>query len=235
MMGTTFDNKSSTPEIHAIPYLEKYKERLGESGASAFAGKTNHLNSRYYVFNDFFNMESDETLHILTHFQTYQQTTEYTCGAACSLMVLNWFGKSRYHEMLVGQLIESIPGKGSTVGNIADFFDLIGWEVDYHADTELRFQEPEDFERYVIDSIDNHTPILVDWAGHWQVIIGIDTCGTEGPYDDVLIFADPYDVSNHLHFPAGPFLLYVAGRPLRAKERTLSAAFCNSTSEERID
>ena len=235
MMGTTFDNKSSTPEIHAIPYLEKYKERLGESGASAFAGKTNHLNSRYYVFNDFFNMESDETLHILTHFQTYQQTTEYTCGAACSLMVLNWFGKSRYHEMLVGQLIESIPGKGSTVENIADFFDLIGWEVDYHADTELRFQEPEDFERYVIDSIDNHTPILVDWAGHWQVIIGIDTCGTEGPYDDVLIFADPYDVSNHLHFPAGPFLLYVAGRPLRAKERTLSAAFCNSTSEERID
>ena len=235
MMGTTFDNKSSTPEIHAIPYPEKYKERLGESGASAFAGKTNHLNSRYYVFNDFFNMESDETLHILTHFQTYQQTTEYTCGAACSLMVLNWFGKSRYHEMLVGQLIESIPGKGSTVENIADFFDLIGWEVDYHADTELRFQEPEDFERYVIDSIDNHTPILVDWAGHWQVIIGIDTCGTEGPYDDVLIFADPYDVSNHLHFPAGPFLLYVAGRPLRAKERTLSAAFCNSTSEERID
>ena len=140
--------------------------------------------------------------------------------------------------MLVGQLIESIPGKGSTVGNIADFFDLIGWEVDYHADTELRFQEPEDFERYVIDSIDNHTSVLVDWvdwAGHWQVIIGIDTCGTEGPYDDVLIFADPYDVSNHLHFPAGPFLLYVAGRPLRAKERTLSAAFCNSTSEERID
>ena len=237
-MGTTFDNKSSTPEIHAIPYPEKYKERLGESGASAFAGKTNHLNSRYYVFNDFFNMESDETLHILTHFQTYQQTTEYTCGAACSLMVLNWFGKSRYHEMLVGQLIESIPGKGSTVGNIADFFDLIGWEVDYHADTELRFQEPEDFERYVIDSIDNHTSVLVDWvdwAGHWQVIIGIDTCGTEGPYDDVLIFADPYDVSNHLHFPAGPFLLYVAGRPLRAKERTLSAAFCNSTSEERIN
>ena len=27
--------------------------------------------------------------------------------------------------------------------------------------------------------------------------IGIDTCGTEYSYDDVLIFADPYDVTNH--------------------------------------
>ncbi len=192
--------KTSGPQLHAIPYPEKYRDRLTESGASAFAGKTNHLNSRYYVFNDYYNMESDETLHILTHFKTYQQTTEYTCGAACSLMVLNWFGKTRYHEMLIGQLIESIPEKGSGVENIADFFDLIGWDVDFHADTTLRFQEPEDFERYVIDCIDRKMPILVDWvdwAGHWQVIIGIDTCGTEGAYDDVLIFADPYDVTNH--------------------------------------
>ena len=244
MMGTTFDNKSSTPEIHAIPYPEKYKERLGESGASAFAGKTNHLNSRYYVFNDFFNMESDETLHILTHFQTYQQTTEYTCGAACSLMVLNWFGKSRYHEMLVGQLIESIPGKGSTVGNIADFFDLIGWEVDYHADTELRFQEPEDFERYVIDSIDNHTSVLVDWvdwAGHWQVIIGIDTCGTEGPYDDVLIFADPYDVTNHFQdgyytFPLARFFYMWREGPCAQKKEPYQQPFVTARPKnESID
>ena len=200
-MGTeSGSKKTSGPEVHAIPYPEKYIDRLDESGASAFAGKTNHLNSRYYVFNDYYNMESDETLHILTHFRTYQQTTEYTCGAACSLMVLNWFGKTKYHEMLIGQLIESIPEKGSSAENIADFFDLIGWEVDYHADTSLRFQEPEEFERYVVDCIDRQTPILVDWvdwAGHWQVIIGIDTCGTEEPYDDVLIFADPYDVTNH--------------------------------------
>ena len=37
----------------------------------------------------------------------------------------------------------------------------------------------------------------VDWAGHWQVIIGIDTCGSDTPYDDVLIFADPYDITDH--------------------------------------
>ena len=47
-------------------------------------------------------------------------------------------------------------------------------------------------------------------AGHWQVIIGIDTCGTDTPYDDVLIFADPYDVTDHRQdgyytYPLGRF------------------------------
>ena len=81
-------------------------------------------------------MQSDETLHILSHFETYQQTTEFTCGAACALMVLNWYGAKRYHELAVGQLIESHPTKGSTVENIADFFDLIGWKVEHHASTD---------------------------------------------------------------------------------------------------
>ena len=38
---------------------------------------------------------------------------------------------------------------------------------------------------------------MADRAGHWQVLIGIDTCGTETPYDDVLIFAGPYDVTDY--------------------------------------
>ena len=48
--------------------------------------------------------------------------------------------------------------------------------------------------------IDNKVPVMVDWTdwgGHWQVIIGIDTCDTDDPYDDVLIMADPYDVTDH--------------------------------------
>lgn len=201
------------PEIHTIAYPESYRENLSRDGASAFAGKVNHAGSRYYVFNDYYNMESDETLHILTHFETYQQTKEYTCGAACTLMVLNWFGAKRYHENLIGQLVETHPTKGSTVENIADFFDLIGWKSQFHGSTERKFDTVEEFEAFVIDRIDRGIPILVDWvdwAGHWQVIIGIDTCGTETPYDDVLIIADPYDVTDHFQdgyytFPLGRF------------------------------
>ena len=43
-------------------------------------------------------------------------------------------------------------------------------------------------------------PILVgwnDWGGHWQVVIGYDTMGTEYEGDDVIIVADPFDTTDH--------------------------------------
>ena len=201
-------------DLHTIPYPEKYGKNPEKDGASAFGGITNHNKSRYYVSNDFYNMKSEGTLHILEHFETYQQTKEYTCGAASALMVLNWFGKKKYDELAVSQLVESHSSKGSTVENIADFFDLIGWQVDYHADTKAKFKTIEEAEKFFINTIDSGVPVMVDWvdwAGHWQVLIGIDTCGSASAYDDVLIFADPYDITDHKQdgyytFPLGRFL-----------------------------
>ena len=37
----------------------------------------------------------------------------------------------------------------------------------------------------------------VEFGGHWRVIIGVDTMGTEIISDDVLIFDDPFDTSDH--------------------------------------
>lgn len=228
------ENKTGAmPRLHTIAYPEKYRENLHKDGASAFSGKMDRPNSRYYVFNDYYNMESDESLHILTHFKTYQQTTEYTCGAACALMVLNWFDSTRYHENLLGQLVESHPQRGTTVENLADFFDLIGWNVDYHASAREKFESPKEFEAFVIDYIDRGIPILVDWvdwAGHWQVIIGIDTCGTETPYDDVLILADPYDITDHFQdgyyiFPLGRFFGMWREGPCADKKEPYSQPF----------
>ena len=198
---------------HTIPYPAKYGNCPALDGASSFGGATDHLQSRYYVANDYFHMKSDATLHILHQFQTYQQTTEYTCGAASALMVLIWFGQKQYHEKAVAGLLETHVTQGSSVENIADLFDLIGWNVDSHASAERRFQTVEDAEQAIIDYIDRGIPMMidwVDWAGHWQVLIGIDTCGTDTPYDDVLIFADPYDVTDHKQdgyytYPLGRF------------------------------
>ena len=39
----------------------------------------------------------------------------------------------------------------------------------------------------------------VDWGGHWRIIIGYDTMGTDDiTSSDVLIMADPYDTADHL-------------------------------------
>jgi|GEM_PF-58492 len=214
IMQNAKDNMLSYNEkTPVIPYPEKYGDNPSKDGASSFGGITDHNRSKYYVANDFYNMKSEGSLHILSHFETYQQTKEYTCGAACALMVLNWFGQKKYHEIAVSQLVESHPTKGSAVENIADFFDLIGWQTDFHADTNRKFETIEEIEKFFVDTIDSGVPIMidwVDWAGHWQVLIGIDTCSSDSPYDDVLIFADPYDVTDHNQdgyytFPLGRF------------------------------
>ncbi|MBQ6496268.1 MAG: Ig-like domain-containing protein [Firmicutes bacterium] len=48
--------------------------------------------------------------------------------------------------------------------------------------------------------IDNNIPMMIgsdEWGGHWQVIVGYDSMGTEGTQDDVLVIADPYDTTDH--------------------------------------
>ena len=50
------------------------------------------------------------------------------------------------------------------------------------------------------DFLKKGIPVMVawnDWGGHWQVIIGYDTMGTETTQDDVLIVADSYDTTDH--------------------------------------
>lgn len=218
---------------HTIPYPETYGNGPAMDGAASFCGATDHVQSRYYVANDFFHMNSDATLHILSRFKTYQQTTEYTCGAASSLMVLNWFGEEQYHEKAVAALLETHCTKGSSVENIADLFDLLGWNVEYHASVNRKFQTVEEAEQAIIRYIDRGVPIMVDWvdwAGHWQVLIGIDTCGTDTPYDDVLIFADPYDVTDHKQdgyytFPLGRFFGMWREGPCAGKKQPYEQPF----------
>lgn len=50
------------------------------------------------------------------------------------------------------------------------------------------------------DNLKQGIPTMVawsDWGGHWQVVAGYDTMGTDTVVDDIIIFADPYDVTDH--------------------------------------
>lgn len=94
-------------------------------------------------------------------------------------------------------------------------------------DIKSKFDKIEDVEKYIIDSIDKGIPIMVHWAdleGNWQTIIGIDTCGTEDLYDDVLIMADPYDVTDHyqdVYYTIWQIFLYVERRTMYAKRYSI--------------
>ena len=70
------------PELHTIPADNGMGTTEDENGADAYGNALDHADSRYYVMNDYYNMVSAGSLHILPHFETYQQTTEYSCGCA---------------------------------------------------------------------------------------------------------------------------------------------------------
>ena len=110
-------------------------------------------------------------------------------------------GDAAMHGQLeICKLLGTTEENGTKIEGLVDFFNKIKLKIDYHMDMKQKFHEIEDAEEYIIHSIDKGIPVMVhwvDWEGHWQIIIGLDTYGTEDPYDDVLIMADPYDVTDH--------------------------------------
>lgn len=158
----------------------------------------NHTASIYYPQINFYEMTSTTDRIILTHYPTYQQTTEYSCGAASALTVLNYFGDKNFDEPTLMKLLETKPQVGTSLGNLVKFFKSIGWEVQSSL-AAPPFEEYE-FQKFVVENLSAGKPIIVEnveWGGHWRVIIGYDSLGTSELYDDVLIFADPYDTSDH--------------------------------------
>lgn len=165
-------------------------------GATAAPKETNHADSIYYTHLDFYNMTSTDDRIILPHYPTYQQTTDYSCGPAAALTVLNYFGNEDFDEATLIKRMNSKPEIGTSLSSMIKFFREIDWDVESS-------REPMDefaFKKFVVKNLRQGKPIIVEnveWGGHWRVIIGCDGVGTENIYDDVLIFADPFDTSDH--------------------------------------
>ncbi|MCR5833501.1 MAG: C39 family peptidase [Selenomonadaceae bacterium] len=153
----------------------------------------------YYQDNDFKKMKTDATRIMLTNYPTHQQETEYSCGNAAALTVLNYFGNYDYDEKKLIELMNTKPTSGTSIVGMVKFFNGIGWKVRSSL-SEPPIVNESDFKNFVAKNLSDGNPILVEnveYGGHWRVIIGLDTMGTENLYDDVLIFADPYDTSDH--------------------------------------
>jgi hypothetical protein len=193
-------SSTATFEKHTIPYPDGYDTE--STGASSYGGMDDHFDSPYFKHLDVYNMTSTDTLTVIPQFETYQQTTEYTCGASTVLMVLNQFGETGYDEMTIAEMAGTSEETGIDPQGLVKFFQAIGWDVQSSVDIgkEYSFEDPAEFQKWVIENLKAEAPIMVDWldwAGHWQAIIGYDTMGTDDNFgDDVIIFADPYDTSD---------------------------------------
>lgn len=191
--GVTFEEYMT----EVIPYPEGLDTT--SSGASSAPKEINHAPSCYFSENDYFTMESTKTRTMLTHYPTYQQTTEYTCGPAAALTVLAYYGNREYTEMSLAKAMKTDHTVGTDLLSMVKFFKGIGWQVGTGFGS-MPFATYEAFREFARDSLKKGNPILVenvDWGGHWRVIIGYDTMGTESPLDDILILMDPYDTCDH--------------------------------------
>ena len=196
-MGTAF--AANTDETRVIPYPAGLDTET--EGASSAPTEINHADSLYFKHLDIYEMETISGRRlVLSHYPTYQQTREYTCGPAAALTVLYRYGNKDYDEMSMTKAMKTqgYP-TGTSLKNMVNFFRDIGWNVKSGLNTD-KFSRFEDFRAFLMEQLSNGHPILVEnveWGGHWRVIIGYDNMETESPLDDMLIFADPYDTGDH--------------------------------------
>lgn len=201
-------NSNTAFEKHTIDYPKGYDVK--SSGASSYDSSTDHFNSDYYKQVDFYNKEPSDSLSIIPNFETYQQTTEYTCGACAAIMVMNQYDSynpKKYDELTIAKMSSTSDTNGVGPDGIVKFFKKINWNVSKNVSGKYTFDYNTDpnattkFTKWVTKNIKKGTPIMVDWidwSGHWQVIIGYDTMGTDDNFgDDVIIMADSYDTTDH--------------------------------------
>lgn len=173
----------------------------GHGGAAQFTGKHDIKDSPYFAHPDIYNLKNTGNLLILEHFPTLQQTTGYTCGPAAANMVVKYFlGKTLHSELEVAEAMSSSPTAGTDTRGMTAYFKKLGWTVESSADSETPDSYAA-FLQFVRKNLSANTPIIVeniDWGGHWRVIIGYDSMGTEHTGDDVLLMGDPFDTSDHL-------------------------------------
>ncbi len=198
---------SQTQETHGN-YTDEMKiptsVDLGEYGAESVERDGDHADSPYFNRLDFYNMTSTDSLTILPKFKTYQQTSEWSCGVASSLMVLNYFGKlGNYDEKSLAEIRSNgLAEEATFLKDIVKIFETVGGfdiKSTYDFESEDAAGEFMTLEQ-IQATLKENKPIIVawnDWGGHYQVIIGYDTMGTETTQDDVIIVADPYDTTDH--------------------------------------
>ena len=173
-----------------------------EDGADSVEREGDHPGSPYFSRLDYYNMESTDTLTILSHFKTLQQSTEWSCGVTSALMVLNWYDAlGDYNEQTLAELRSNgLAPEATSLRQLLEIFEGVGG-FDLYSTFDCKDNVAEVFTPdFIQETLAEGTPIMIgwnDWGGHWQVIIGYDNMGTETLQDDVLIVADPYDTTDH--------------------------------------
>ncbi len=197
--GKAHENaEKGSQDIRVIPYPPGLN--ISQGTASSAPQEINHKFSSYFVKHDFYDIPDVSGRVLIKKYPVYQQTKDNTSGPAACLTVLYYYGNRDFTEMsLAGEMKVQDSTHGANPKDMVEFYRTLGWEVESSLDGKS-FARYDDFKAFVLKKLQAGTPIMVEdieWGGHWRVIIGYDTIGTESTLDDVLILADSNDLADH--------------------------------------
>lgn len=148
---------------------------------------------RYYTGIDFSTLNSDRNLTVILLKSFRQQVTNYSCGAVAAMNVMSYYGRpvnnTDADEVRVAhEIYPSVSEKtGMNPEQIMQWFRRNGWNATWGTGSSRDMQR---------GNLKKGIPTMVEWmdrGGHWVVVTGYDTRGTETVWDDVIIFADSVD------------------------------------------
>ena len=174
-------------------------------------GEYDNVDAGYYMTTDYYSLNSTVTRTLIPNVATYQQTMADSSGLACALMVMAYSGEdvSVNNELALVSAYERINettvyGNGTTAEGLVELFTEYGYAArtgEYVEPSTVQEENFAHFTAWAKNHLDSGRFIMVRYQdsakGGWKLIIGIDDMGTEINRDNVLIFADPYDVSDH--------------------------------------
>jgi hypothetical protein len=148
---------------------------------------------RYYTGIHFDTLKSSDNLTAIPLKSYRQQMTNYSCGAAAAMTVMSYYGipannTDADEDRIAHEMNRNVSDTtGINPEQITSWFHRNGWNATWKTGGSRQMLR---------QNLENGIPTMVewmDWGGHWVVVVGYDTRGTDILWDDVIIFADSVD------------------------------------------
>ncbi|MEQ8424317.1 MAG: C39 family peptidase [Cyclobacteriaceae bacterium] len=144
------------------------------------------LAAAFSIFSSCQQQSNNSPGRVLIDLGAHQQSTDYTCGPAAVLTLMNHLGIEG-NEMTIAKEMGTDSLHGTTPEEMTNWLNQNGFKASWHEEGSLEMLR---------NNLKMGKPTLVewnDWGGHWVLVVGYDTKDTEVLADDEITFADPYD------------------------------------------
>jgi hypothetical protein len=198
------------PTIVTIPQIGQISNPEPDSQLD-LKHQSDVTNSPYYIYNYIYDTKPSSTANLILGFKTYVQTN-FNSGPHCAILMVLYHYKitteteaSIYAALPIVTDYSNLPADGSfgvSITKMRDYFVSKNFTVKCGYTDSIIFNDKSEFVALIKENLAKNQPIILEiphFLGYCNVLIGYDDMGTPDNYsDDVLIFADSYDITDHM-------------------------------------